>query len=237
MGYTAACAAVEDQEGEKMLPAKFRGFASRVGRLASRALVWRKTSANDAVRTSSTAVISSTNASTFGAASTSFDNAVTSSNAATSGSVTIARAARPSHTLRRALFAMLVAAATILTMLIVPPAHNAKADQAWWDKSGNGFFTHNGYWVGDAQRDIDLSYPEIETVNDNGRIRRKITWKVTFNANSLALKRMGSSQFAAENIGNQKSDGQAWDGRSYIYVYLPRGIDDSSVHVYREFTK
>lgn len=237
MGYTAACAAVEDQEGEKMLPAKFRGFASRVGRLASRALVWRKTSANDAVRTSSTAVISSSNANTFGAASTSFDNAVTSSNAATSGSVTIARAARPSHTLRRALFAMFVAAATIVTMLIVPPAHNAKADQAWWDKSGNGFFTHNGYWVGDAQRDIDLSYPEIETVNDNGRIRRKITWKVTFNANSLALKRMGSSQFAAENIGNQKSDGQAWDGRSYIYVYLPRGIDDSSVHVYREYTK
>ncbi|MFU0559309.1 Rib/alpha-like domain-containing protein [Gardnerella pickettii] len=132
---------------------------------------------------------------------------------------------------------MFVAAATIVTMLIVPPAHNAKADQAWWDKSGNGFFTHNGYWVGDAQRDIDLSYPEIETVNDNGRIRRKITWKVTFNANSLALKRMGSSQFNAENIGNQKSDGQAWDGRSYIYVYLPRGIDDSSVHVYREFTK
>lgn len=237
MGYTAACAAVEDQEGEKMLPAKFRGFASRVGRLASRALVWRKTSANDAVRTSSTAVISSSNANTFGAASTSFDNAVTSSNAATSGSVTIARAARPSHTLRRALFAMFVAAATIVTMLIVPPVHNAKADQAWWDKSGNGFFTHNGYWVGDAQRDIDLSYPEIETVNDNGRIRRKITWKVTFNANSLALKRMGSSQFAAENIGNQKSDGQAWDGRSYIYVYLPRGIDDSSVHVYREYTK
>lgn len=237
MGYTAACAAVEDQEGEKMLPAKFRGFASRVGRLASRALVWRKTSANDAVHTSSTAVISSTNASTFGTASTSFDNAVISGTTATSSNVTIARTAHPAHTLRRALFAMLVSAATIVTMLIVPPAHNAKADQAWWDKSGNGFFTHNGYWVGDAQRDIDLSYPEIETVNDNGRIRRKITWKVTFNANSLALKRMGSSQFAAENIGNQKSDGQAWDGRSYIYVYLPRGIDDSSVHVYREYTK
>ncbi|WP_391496319.1 Rib/alpha-like domain-containing protein [Gardnerella swidsinskii] len=203
-----------------MLPAKFRGFASRVGRLASRALAWHKTSERDAaVLTSSTASTSST--------------AVTSGNVAES---TTTRTARPSHTLRRALFAMLVSAATIVTMLIVPPVHNAKADQAWWDKSGNGFFTHNGYWVGDANRDIDLSYPEIETVNDNGRIRRKITWKVTFNANGLALKRMGSSQFSGQNIGNQKSDGQFWDGRSYIYVYLPSGIDDSSVHIYREKT-
>lgn len=140
MGYTAACAAVEDQEGEKMLPAKFRGFASRVGRLASRALVWRKTSANDAVRTSSTAVISSTNANTFGTASTSFDNAVTSSSAATSGSVTIARAARPSHTLRRALFAMFVAAATIVTMLIVPPVKEANAANVSWDYIGMDIF-------------------------------------------------------------------------------------------------
>ena len=76
-----------------MLPAKFRGFASRVGRLASRALAWHKTSERD------------------GAA------------ARTSGNVTIARTSR---TFRRALFAMLVSAATLLAMLIVPPVNKAK---------------------------------------------------------------------------------------------------------------
>ncbi|RFD74678.1 hypothetical protein AXE76_00145 [Gardnerella vaginalis] len=93
-----------------MLPAKFRGFASRVGRLASRALAWHKTSERDgAARTSRTVSTSST--------------AVTSGNVAES---TTTRTARPSHTLRRALFAMLVAVATLLAMLILPPVNKAK---------------------------------------------------------------------------------------------------------------
>lgn len=214
-----------------MLPAKLRGLASRVGRFALNSFTAHKNHQTDGVRDHQC----SNSTSSAASASASADSDHYSTCAQT---VSVdARTARTYRTFCCALFSLLVSVVAIATMLIVQPVHNAKADQAWWDKSGNGFFTHNGYWVGDAQRDIDLSYPEIETVNDNGRIRRKITWKVTFNANSLALKRMGSSQFNAENIGNQKSDGQAWDGRSYIYVYLPRGIDDSSVHVYREFTK
>lgn len=233
MGYTAACAAVEDQEGEKMLPAKFRGFASRVGRLASRALVWRKTSANDAVRTSSTAVISSSNANTFGAASTSFDNAVTSSNAATSGSVTIARAARPSHTLRRALFAMLVSAATIVTMLIVPPVKEANAANVSWDYIGNGYISPNSVASWDVYRDFDVQPPNVNTVTVNGKKTTTITWNVLFNANGCRIKKI-------ENPGavcNDDNFGHAYGGRPDFYLILPKNIKDNTIRITRYRTK
>ena len=233
MGYTAACAAVEDQEGEKMLPAKFRGFASRVGRLASRALVWRKTSANDAVRTSSTAVISSSNANTFGAASTSFDNAVTSSNAATSGSVTIARAARPSHTLRRALFAMLVSAATIVTMLIVPPVKEANAANVSWDYIGNGYISPNSVASWDVYRDFDVQPPDVNTVTVNGKKTTTITWNVLFNANGCRIKKI-------ENPGavcNDDNFGHAYGGRPDFYLILPKNIKDNTIRITRYRTK
>lgn len=154
-----------------MLPAKFRGFASRVGRLASRALVWHKTSERDAaVRTSSTTVISSSNASTFGTASTSFDKAVISDSAANSDNVTtIARTAHPAHTLRRALFAMFVAAATIVTMLIVPPMKEANAANVSWDYIGNGYISPNSVASYDVYRDFDVQSPDVNTVTVNGK--------------------------------------------------------------------
>ncbi|MFP1685407.1 Rib/alpha-like domain-containing protein [Gardnerella leopoldii] len=216
-----------------MLPAKFRGFASRVGRLASRALVWRKTSANDAVRTSSTAVISSSNANTFGAASTSFDNAVTSSNAATSGSVTIARAARPSHTLRRALFAMLVSAATIVTMLIVPPVKEANAANVSWDYIGNGYISPNSVASWDVYRDFDVQPPDVNTVTVNGKKTTTITWNVLFNANGCRIKKI-------ENPGavcNDDNFGHAYGGRPDFYLILPKNIKDNAIRITRYRTK
>ncbi|MFU0519237.1 hypothetical protein ACMZ8A_01740 [Gardnerella swidsinskii] len=225
-----------------MLPAKFRGFASRVGRLASRALVWRKTSADGAVRTSSTAVISSSNANTFGTANTSFDNAVTSSSAATSGSVTIARAACPAHTLRRALFAMFVAAATIVTMLIVPPVKEANATQAWWDYAGNGYFTDGNFWVGDAVRDISITYPNIEYNqwdSDYGKSGTKISWDIVFNQESIGFASASLKQLPH---GNQPKDGASWEGRPLFIVFLPKGLRDgdrnhkSSVYITRTKT-
>ena len=200
-----------------MLPAKFRGFASRVDRLASRALAWHKTSERDAaVLTSSTAGTSST--------------AVTSSNVAES---TTTRTARPSHTLRRAIFAMLVSAATIVTMLIVPPVNKANAAQVWWDYAGNGYVTSNGSWVGDAVNQINMPYPTIEDVNYNGETRKKITWTVTFNSQGIGAKSASQNQFPE---GNQPSEGAAYGGQPTLYAWLPSGIEDSSITIYREVT-
>lgn len=216
-----------------MLPAKFRGFASRVGRLASRALVWRKTSADGAVRTSSTAVISSSNANTFGTANTSFDNAVTSSSAATSGNVTIARAARPSRTLRRALFAMFVAAATIVTMLIVPPMKEAKAANVSWDYIGNGYISPNSVASYDVYRDFDVQSPDINTVTVNGKKKTTITWNVLFNANGCRIKKIENPNVDCD----ENTALHAYDGRPDFYLILPKNIKDNSIRITRYRTK
>lgn len=216
-----------------MLPAKFRGFASCVGRLASRALVWRKTSADGAVRTSSTAVISSSNANTFGTANTSFDNAVTSSSAATSGNVTIARAARPSRTLRRALFAMFVAAATIVTMLIVPPMKEAKAANVSWDYIGNGYISPNSVASYDVYRDFDVQSPDINTVTVNGKKKTTITWNVLFNANGCRIKKIENPNVDCD----ENTALHAYDGRPDFYLILPKNIKDNSIRITRYRTK
>lgn len=217
-----------------MLPAKFRGFASRVGRLASRALVWRKTNERDAaVRTSSTAVISSSNANTFGTANTSFDNAVTSSSAATSGSVTIARAARPSRTLHRALFAMFVAAATIVTMLIVPPVKEANAANVSWDYIGNGYISPNSVASWDVYRDLDVQPPDINTITVNGKKKTTITWNVLFNANGCRIKKIENPNVDCD----ENTALHAYDGRPDFYLILPKNIKDNSIRITRYRTK
>lgn len=216
-----------------MLPAKFRGFASRVGRLASRALVWRKTSADGAVRTSSTAVISSSNANTFGTANTSFDNAVTSSSAATSGSVTIARAPCPAHTLRRALFAMFVAAATIVTMLIVPPVKEANAANVSWDYIGNGYISPNSVASWDVYRDFDVQPPDINTITVNGKKKTTITWNVLFNANGCRIKKIENPNVDCD----ENTALHAYDGRPHFYLILPKNIKDNSIRITRYRTK
>lgn len=216
-----------------MLSAKFRGFASRVGRLASRALVWRKTSADGAVRTSSTAVISSSNANTFGTANTSFDNAVTSSSAATSGSVTIARAPCPAHTLRRALFAMFVAAATIVTMLIVPPVKEANAANVSWDYIGNGYISPNSVASWDVYRDFDVQPPDISTITVNGKKKTTITWNVLFNANGCRIKKIENPNVDCD----ENTALHAYDGRPDFYLILPKNIKDNSIRITRYRTK
>lgn len=189
-----------------MLPAKFRGFASRVGRLASRAFAWNKEGA---------------------------------ATARTSSNVTIARTARTSRTFRRALFAMLVSAATLFATFVVPPVKEANATQAWWDYAGNGYFTDGDYWVGDAVRDVSISYPNIQYNqwdSDYGKSGTKISWDITFNANGMGLN---SLSFNVPPKGNAKSDGSPWDGRPDLTVFLPKGLRDgdashqSSVRVTR----
>lgn len=182
-----------------MLPAKFRGFASRVGRLASRALAWHKTSESDG-------------------------------------------AARTSHTLRRTLFAMLVAVATLFATFVVSPVHNANATQAWWDYAGNGYFTDGNFWVGDAVRDISITYPNIEYNqwdSDYGKSGTKISWDIVFNQESIGFASASLKQLPH---GNQPKDGASWEGRPLFIVFLPKGLRDgdanhkSSVYITRTKT-
>ena len=200
-----------------MLPAKFRGFASRVGRLASRALAWHKTSERDgAARTSGTVSTSST--------------AVTSGNVAES---TTTRTSRTSHTLRRALLAMLVAVATIVTMLVVPPMKEAKAANVAWDYTGNGYISPNSVASSDVYRDFDVQRPDINTVIVNGKKKTTITWDVLFNATSCRIKKIANPFIDCDEEAAEHTYG----GRPTFYLILPANIKDGTIKITRYRTK
>ena len=215
-----------------MLPAGLRGFASRVGRLALRAFAWNKEGAESC------------------AAATSDSDSLSSSATTTDARIsatTAARTARPARTLLRALFAMLLAAATLLAMLILPPVNKAKGNssgdrgyftnpysQVWWDGMGTGYAVGNGdankysengntyhpAWF--AYHSIDLPNPTIDKAN------RKISWTVRFMTDSKEYQSI---------INHEKIKGNDNDkGKPIIMVYLPKGIDVNSVVIDRRRT-
>ncbi|WP_032843571.1 Rib/alpha-like domain-containing protein [Gardnerella vaginalis] len=242
-----------------MLPAKFRGFASRVGRLASRAFAWHKISECDgALNATSSATVSSATSncaasnssasnSVFNFADSDSDsnssesssNSTSSNTAVTSVSARTSRTARPSHTLRRALFAMLVAAATIVTMLIVPPVKQANAASVWWDYAGNGYIAAttedsrgrkdepHTYDASDAFRDMRIEDPVVE--KENGRT--KVTYKIIFNRNAMFARQLDSGEMQPK--GNKPKDGAAYLGKPTLSVFLPKGLDKSTILVKR----
>ncbi|WP_246904546.1 Rib/alpha-like domain-containing protein [Gardnerella vaginalis] len=176
-----------------MLPAKFRGFASRVGRLASRALAWRKTSERDG-------------------------------------------AVRTSHTLRRALFAMLVAAATIVTILVVPPVHNTNAAgkaNVFWDYIGTGYISPSSVSNNDIWRDIDFQNPVIKTENVNGRKKTTITWEVLYNKEACRIRAMENPLMKCD----PKDGSHSYDGQPEFYAVLPSGVKDETVRITRYRTE
>lgn len=135
-----------------------------MGRFASRAFAWNKDGADSCSATSDT-------------------SADTSENIATA--TTAARTARPARTLLRALFAMLVAAATLLAMLILPPVNKAFADEgARWDYGGTGYISGKGFDWADSTRDLSISYPRL-WIKDG---KKKITWTILFNKDAMLLK-------------------------------------------------
>lgn len=203
-----------------MLPAKFRGFASRVGRLASRALAWRKTSERDAALNA-----------TSSAAVTSENITIASDTAAT-----VSRTARPSHTLRRALFAMLVAAATIVTILVVPPVHNTNAAgkaNVFWDYIGTGYISPSSVSNNDIWRDIDFQNPVIKTENVNGRKKTTITWEVLYNKEACRIRAMENPLMKCD----PKDGSHSYDGQPEFYAVLPSGVKDETVRITRYRTE
>ena len=176
-----------------MLPAKFRGFASRVGRLASRALAWHKTSERDG-------------------------------------------AARTSHTLRRAIFAMLVAAATLFATFVVPPVHNTNAAgkaNVFWDYIGTGYISPSSVDNHDIWRDIDFQNPVIKTENVNGRKKTTITWEVLYNKEACRIRAMENPLMKCD----PKDGSHSYDGQPEFYAVLPSGVKDETVRITRYRTE
>lgn len=197
-----------------MLPAGLRGFASRVGRLASRAFAWNKGGAESCAATSATA----------------------------------ARTTRPARTLLRALFAMILAAATLLAMLILPPVNKAKGiasgdrgsyftnpfPQVWWDGMGTGYAVGNG----DANKSSEngntyhpawYAYNSISLPNATiDKTNRTITWTVS-------LMKESKEYQSIEKDNRIEGDAQG-KGKPLSMIFLPKGIDLNSISIDRRRT-
>ena len=203
-----------------MLPAKFSGFASRVGRLALRALSWHKASERDAA-------LNATSSATSGAT-------VSSATSNTDASVSAYRPARTSRTFRRAILAFFVAAATLLAMLIVPPVNRANGwdklpSQAYWDAGGTGYATGSDFDVADAVHEIQFYNPDVTI--ENGRT--KITWTVLLNTESKFFESMSTGK---KMEGDISADGKAWHYRPLLMAFLPKGLDYNSIRIDRRKT-
>lgn len=136
--------------------------------------------------------------------------------------------ARPARTLLRALFAMILAAATLLAMLVVPPVKQANAGQAYWDKFGNAVVAADHSNLGSAFVNMktgdctkyeldkgtckDEYYPIVEPgKGTNGRT--KITFRGVF---------------------NPLLDKHRFNTRPVFYLITPRGLVDDTIRITRE---
>ena len=207
-----------------MLPAKFSGFASRVGRLALRALSWHKTGERDGAlnATSSNATVSS-------ATSSSDASNYVCNFADSESSFRTARPARPSRTFRRALFAMLVASATLFATFVVPPVHNANAAKVYWDYAGYGYVSSNNNYIWKAPLLIDLQKPVIEDNNDG---RWKVTWIVYFGLPQMS--HIGYSVNPMAPVQKKLSpEEHSWETRTFFYMWLPKELDYNNTYIKR----
>ena len=244
-------------EGESiMLPAKFARFTSRVCRIAQKVFSVSDTdnanSVADAPAGSDSTYSTRPDSDYHSAPIYSYSNMqVNSSSSSSSYSSSsendslgsyVGKTARKSHILQNSILAIIVTFATIITMLIVPPVKEAKATQAWWDYAGNGYFTDGNFWVGDAVRDISITYPNIEYNqwdSDYGKSGTKISWDIVFNQESIGFASASLKQLPH---GNQPKDGASWEGRPLFIVFLPKGLRDgdanhkSSVYITRTKT-
>ena len=138
----------------------------------------------------------------------------------------------------RALLAMLVAVATIVTMLIVPPVQEAKgyADgkapiHAWWNSFGTGFVSGSGFGIGDAPSQIASNVEVVRNVYDSstGRNRTQIKWEVFFNTYS----QMYESIVTGEPYSGKQEDKAFGGKRPLLMAWLPKGIDRKSIRISR----
>ena len=192
-----------------MLPAKFRGFASRVCRLASRALVWHKDGERD------------------GATARTSGNSSSSSTSGASSAASI---------LFRAILALFVAAATLFATFVVPPVHNTNAAgkaNVFWDYIGTGYISPSSVDNHDIWRDIDFQNPVIKTENVNGRKKTTITWEVLYNKEACRIKAMENPLMKCD----PKDGSHSYDGQPEFYAVLPSGVKDETVRITRYRTE
>ena len=163
-------------------------------------------------------------------------------------SATAARTTRSARTLLRALLAMFLAAATLLAMLILPPANKAKGiasgdrgsyftnpyPQVWWDGMGTGYAVGNGdankySENGNTYHPAWYAYNSISLPNATiDKTNRTITWTVS-------LMKESKEYQSIEKDNRIEGDAQG-KGKPLSMIFLPKGIDLNSISIDRRRT-
>ncbi|RIY22029.1 hypothetical protein CJI53_02400, partial [Bifidobacteriaceae bacterium VN002] len=163
-------------------------------------------------------------------------------------SATAARTTRSARTLLRALLAMILAAATLLAMLILPPVNKAKGiasgdrgsyftnpyPQVWWDGMGTGYAVGNGdankySENGNTYHPAWYAYNSISLPNATiDKTNRTITWTVS-------LMKESKEYQSIEKDNRIEGDAQG-KGKPLSMIFLPKGIDLNSISIDRRRT-
>ncbi|RFD79691.1 hypothetical protein AXE77_04295 [Gardnerella vaginalis] len=216
-----------------MLPAKLRGLASRVGRFALNSFTAHKNHQTDGVRDHQCSNSTSSAASASASADSDHYSTCAQTVSVDARTAHASRACRTIRTLRRALFAMLVAAATLFATFVVPPMHNANAANVAWDYTGNGYISPNSVASSDVYRDFDVQRPDIKTVTVNGKKKTTITWDVLFNATSCRIKKIADPFLDCDEEAAEHTYG----GRPDFYLILPAQLKDDTIRITRYRTR
>ena len=217
-----------------MLPAGLRGFASRVGRLASRALAWNKEGAESSAAASAAAsatYAATSDSDSLSSAAASTDARISATTAARISSARTARPDRTSRTLLRALLAMLLAAATLLAMLVLPPVNKANAYDIYWEYRGEGYLVattedNNGKEVragtNNARYASGAAWFDGPSFSSDGRT---VTWKVVFNPQTYYKESRADTKYEG-NIDDGKGTNRPFGENPIFYAYLPKGVSN-----------
>lgn len=135
--------------------------------------------------------------------------------------------ARPARTLLRALFAMLVVAATLLATFVVP-AQKASAGQVYWDKFGNAVVAADHSNLGSAfvnMKTGDCTKYEL----DKGTCKDEYYPLVEPGKGTD-----GRTKITFRGVFNPLLDKNRFNTRPVFYLITPRGLVDDTIRITRE---
>lgn len=135
--------------------------------------------------------------------------------------------ARPARTLLRALFAMLVVAATLLATFVVP-AQQANAGQVYWDKFGNAVVAADHSNLGSAfvnMKTGDCTKYEL----DKGTCKDEYYPLVEPGKGTD-----GRTKITFRGVFNPLLDKNRFNTRPVFYLITPRGLVDDTIRITRE---
>ncbi|UQA80801.1 Rib/alpha-like domain-containing protein [Gardnerella piotii] len=142
-------------------------------------------------------------------------------------SATAARTTRSARTLLRALFAMLIAAATLLATFVVP-VQQANAGQVYWDKFGNAVVAADHSNLGSAfvnMKTGDCTKYEL----DKGTCKDEYYPLVEPGKGTD-----GRTKITFRGVFNPLLDKNRFNTRPVFYLITPRGLVDDTIRITRE---